>query len=187
MPLPGLDLPGEADGFLPSKEWKLETKGERWYVGDTYNLAIGQGDLLVTPLQMTSSMAIIANGGHAVGPKIIQAVDGPTDAELLTDDNKNNIKFDKKAITIIRQGLRQTVTSGSAQFLGSLDQAVAGKTGTAQTPGDKNTHAWFTGFAPYNDPTIAIAVLVEEGGEGSSVAVPLARDIFEWWFRNRGE
>ena len=90
----------------------------------------------------------------------------------------------KESINIVRQGLRRAVTSGSARRLSELPIEVAGKTGTAQWHSEKPTHAWFTGFAPYQDPTLTVTVLVEEGGEGSAVAVPLAYDIFEWWFQH---
>jgi len=176
----GIDLPGEADGFLPSKEWKEEAKGERWYVGDTYHLAIGQGDLLVTPIQLAVATAMIANGGKEIDPYLIEAVDGPA-GNSVTDSEPHEQIFDPYIVQVVREGLRQTVTQGSGRYLHSLPIEVAGKTGTAQTPGDRPTHAWFTGFGPYQDPNLSIMVLVEEGGEGSSVAVPLARDIFEWW------
>lgn len=178
----GINLPSEADGFLPSKEWKEETKNERWYVGDTYHLAIGQGDLLATPLQLVSGIATIANGGTRWTPSVLYKVSGQEQqSDFIELDGKM-----KAAIDIVREGMRQTVTSGSARRLNSLPIAVAGKTGTAQIGGDR-THAWFAGFAPYENPEIAIVVLFEEGGEGSSVAVPVAEKIFAWWAKNRME
>lgn len=178
----GIDLPGEADGFLPSKEWKQEAKGEQWYVGDTYHLAIGQGDLLATPIQLASGLSAIANGGRKVTPYLIDSIDGPG-GEPVTDAVQGTEQtFDTEIIQVIREGMRQTVTDGSGRYLDTLPIDTAGKTGTAQTPGDRPTHAWFIGFAPYENPSLAIVVLIEEGGEGSSVAVPLARDIFEWWY-----
>jgi penicillin-binding protein 2 len=181
----GIDLPGENDGFLPSKDWKEEYKGERWYVGDTYHLAIGQGDVLVTPLQIALGTAAIANGGFVVTPYIVEAIDGAIEGYEFDYSKKPVEELDEYAVQVVQQGMRQTVTRGSAQYLQYLSEDVAGKTGTAQTPGDRPTHAWFTGYGPYEDPEIVITVLVEEGGEGSSVAVPIARDIFEWWFLNR--
>jgi penicillin-binding protein 2 len=178
----GIDLPGEAEGFLPSKEWKQEVKGEQWYVGDTYHLAIGQGDLLATPIQLATALSAIANGGRAVTPYLIDAIDGPGGKVVTNDIDGTEQTFDPEITQIIREGMRQTITSGSGRYIDSLPIDVAGKTGTAQTPGDRPTHAWFIGFAPYENPSLAIVVLIEEGGEGSSVAVPLARDIFEWWY-----
>ena len=178
----GIDLPGEADGFLPSKEWKQEVKGERWYVGDTYHLAIGQGDALVTPIQLATALATIANGGHRYQPHVIEAT-GNTITPVV--DLATESPLDATALQTVREGMRQTVVSGSARSMNALAYPVAGKTGTAQAPGGF-THAWFTGFGPYENPTLAVMVLIEEGGEGSSVAVPIARDIFEWWFRHGG-
>lgn len=180
----GIDLNGEAGGFLPTKEWKEKIKGERWYIGDTYHLAIGQGDLLVTPLQVAAYTAVFANGGSLYRPHLVK--------EILS--RKDNIisrveaapvrsKFiDAYNIKIVRQGLRQTVTAGSARSLQSVPVPVAGKTGTAQWSSVKPAHAWFTGFAPYDNPEVVITVLVEEAGEGSSIAAPIARDVLSWYF-----
>ncbi len=180
----GVDLPGEARGFLPSKEWKESTKGERWYVGDTYHFAIGQGDILVTPLQVADYTAVFANGGNLVRPHFIR--------QVLTSDNKmigqveekpiRSNFISEKNINIVREGLRQTVVSGSAQGLQNVPVAVAGKTGTAQWSTTKPEHAWFTGFAPYNNPEIVITILVEEAGEGSTIAVPIAQEFLSWYF-----
>ncbi|KKU33569.1 MAG: Penicillin-binding protein 2 [Candidatus Uhrbacteria bacterium GW2011_GWE2_46_68] len=182
----GIDLSGEADGFLPSKAWKEEEKGERWYVGDTYHLAIGQGDLLVTPLQMASAVCTIANGGNRVIPHLVEsAVFGGGGEETFFFSSEPIEDLDMTALRVVKEGMRQAVTSGSARLLSSLVYPVAGKTGTAQTPGDRPTHAWFIGFGPYSDAEIAVVVMIEEGGEGSLVATPIARDIFSWWFAHR--
>lgn len=170
----GIDLPNEANGFLPSKEWKEKTKGERWYVGDTYHFAIGQGDFLTTPIQMAVATSAIANGGYVVKPHVIE-----TDA-----NNQNNSipHLDASALRIVQEGMRQSVTNGSNRRLQNLSYPVAGKTGTAQSGLGKPTHSWFTGYGPYNNPTLEVTVLVEEGGESTSAAVPLADQIFYWWF-----
>lgn len=177
----GIDLPNEQSGFLPSKEWKLEAKGERWYVGDTYHLAIGQGDLLATPLQLASSLSIIANGGEIWQPHLMKAVDGKAieyKPELIDESLQGHLK-------IVREGMRQTITEGSARSLSALPIDIAGKTGTAQIGGDRNPHAWFTSFAPYQNPEIVLVILIEEASEGSAAAVPIARDIYSWWYENR--
>lgn len=173
----GIELPGEASGFLPSKEWKEQTKGERWYLGDTYHLAIGQGDLLVTPLQMTVATATVANGGMRWTPHVVRDVGG----QEVSPEGVAVPQEIANVLSTVREGMRQAVTQGSARALAALPIAAAGKTGTAQPGGDVETHAWFTGFAPYDDPEIVVAVLVENGGEGSAAAVPIARDIFAWW------
>ncbi|MFA6131564.1 MAG: penicillin-binding protein 2 [Patescibacteria group bacterium] len=177
----GIDLTGEADGFLPSKIWKETTKGERWYVGDTYHLAIGQGDLLVTPIQMAAALSVLANGGTKYTPHLVMEVD---DQPVYLPNETLSIPL-KEAIEVVREGMRQAVTSGSAIRLNSLPITSAGKTGTAQIGGTEETHAWFTGFAPYDNPEIAVVILIEEGGEGSSTAVPVAENIFRWWYNNR--
>ncbi|MDD5294525.1 MAG: penicillin-binding protein 2 [Patescibacteria group bacterium] len=180
----GVDLAGEAAGFLPTEEWKEKTKGEQWYIGDTYHLAIGQGDLLVTPLQVANYTSVFANGGRLYRPHLVK--------EILTSDDKlvrevenapvRSNFIDPYNIEVVRQGMRQTVTSGSAASLGSLPVAVAGKTGSAQWSSKEKTHAWFTGFAPYDKPEIVITILVEQGGEGSDVAVKIAREVMQWYF-----
>ncbi|MDP2708691.1 MAG: penicillin-binding protein 2 [bacterium] len=183
----GIDLPGESAGFLPTKEWKLEVKDEPWYIGDTYHVAIGQGDILVTPLQVANYTAALANGGSLYRPHLIKQVLDSQDNLIGEADNKP-IRTDiisAKNMEIVRQGMRQAVTSGSARALSDLSVAVAGKTGTAQWSSVKPTHAWFIGFAPYDKPQVAITILIEQGGEGSSVAVPIAREVIDWYFKNR--
>lgn len=177
----GIDIPGEADGFLPSKAWKEEFKNERWYIGDTYHLAIGQGDILVTPLQVAVFTSIIANGGTYYEPHVVGHI---TDQyNTVTQEESAVVKNEQVAspysIQIARQGMRDAVTAGSAQMLKNLPMSVAGKTGTAQFGVEDKTHSWFTGFAPYENPELAITVIVEEGGGSTDAAVPIARDILE--------
>lgn len=172
----GVDLPAEASGFVPSREWKEKEKGERWFVGDTYNLSIGQGDLLVTPLQVAAYTAAIARGGETVRPHV--ALSAEAGGERLVE---------KTVAAVVQQGMRDNVLYGSGRSLGSLPFSVSGKTGTAQWNKDKRTHAWFTSYAPSDKPEIVVTVLLEEGGEGSSVAVPVAKEILATWWRLRRE
>ncbi|PJE74716.1 penicillin-binding protein 2 [Candidatus Uhrbacteria bacterium CG10_big_fil_rev_8_21_14_0_10_41_26] len=169
----GLDIPGEADGFLPSPEWKWETKGEQWYIGDTYHVAIGQGDLLATPLQIARLTAVFANKGYLVEPRL---------------NSEKEIKIqqliDENTATVVRDAMRYTVTGGSAQSMLTVPVEVAGKTGTAQWSTVGIPHSWFTGFAPFEDPEIVLTVLIEEGGD-DYLAVPVAKDILNWWFSDR--
>lgn len=179
----GVDLPGEKDGFLPSKEWKKKN-GERWYIGNTYHFAIGQGDILVTPLQVANYTATFANKGSLYRPHFVRSISNGTKKTIKNIETipvKSNF-IDKNNIEIIRESMRATVTNGSAINLNSLLVSSAGKTGTAQWSTKKETHAWFTGFAPYENAEIVITILVEEGGEGSSVAVPIAKEFLEWYF-----
>ncbi|PIR66932.1 MAG: penicillin-binding protein 2 [Parcubacteria group bacterium CG10_big_fil_rev_8_21_14_0_10_36_14] len=179
----GIDLPSESEGFLPSKEWKERVKKESWYIGDTYHLAIGQGDLLVTPLQVNFFTLAFANGGTLYQPHILKTIMEQDGSAIVNEPivlNKNFIS--QKNINIIRQGLRDSVLYGSSRALSDLSVEVAGKTGTAEWRTNKTPHAWFTGFAPYDNPKIAITVLIEEGGEGSQTAVPIAKEILWWYF-----
>jgi penicillin-binding protein 2 len=182
--LTGIDLPGERPGFVPTAAWKLATKKEAWYVGDTYHFAIGQGDVLVTPLQVANYTAAIANGGTLYQPHLVSKV----------LDSNNNVLYniapkvlvshliDPANLQIVRAGMRQTITAGSARSLNTLPVQVAGKTGTAQWSTVKAPHAWFIGFAPYDKPQIVIEVLVEEGVGGDVIAAPIAKDILNWYF-----
>lgn len=185
----GIDLPGESSGFLPSKDWKESVKKERWYIGDTYHLAIGQGDLLVTPLQMASMMSVFANGGTLYQPRIVTSV---------VDQDFNRVQssapqvlgedvVDQQSIEVVRQGLRQVVTRGSAKRLSDLEVDVSGKTGTAQWHSMRPPHAWFVGFAPSRRPRIAFSIMVEEGEEGSGITVSIARDLMLWWQEHRAD
>ncbi len=185
----GIDLPNEKGGLVPDTAWKKSYKNEPWYLGDTYHYAIGQGDLLVTPLQINSWTSTIANGGKIMQPYILDEVvniDGKTIVKKQSTVINENF-LDPKWVKVVQDGMRQTVTAGSAQSLNTLPVAVSGKTGTAQiiTNNLSETHAWFTAYAPSENPQIAITVLVERGGEGSSVSVPVAKDVIKWWAENR--
>jgi penicillin-binding protein 2 len=172
----GIDVASDATGFVPSKEWKEKEKGEKWYVGDTYNLSIGQGDLLVTPVQVAAYTSAIANGGRLARPHLNAATSAISLSEPLADAS---------AIETVRLGMRDNVVYGSGRALADLSFPVAGKTGTAQWSSTKKTHAWFTAFAPFESPEIVVTVLLEEGGEGSSVSVPVAREVLNAWWRLR--
>ncbi|MDD2757873.1 MAG: penicillin-binding protein 2 [Patescibacteria group bacterium] len=179
----GIDLPGEESGFLPSKKWKEETKKEMWYVGDTYNLSIGQGDLLVTPLQVAVWTSTVANGGSVVKPHLVKAITDPITKKstpIKTEYLNENV-VSAANMDVAQQGMRECVIYGSCQLLKSLPFTSGGKTGTAQWSTTKPEHAWFTAFAPFNQPEIVVTVLIEGGGEGSIVAMPIARDWLAWW------
>lgn len=180
----GIDLPNEASGFLPSQKWKEDTKNEVWYIGDTYHASIGQGDITATPIQVANYTAAIANGGTLYAPHVV---------DKILDHNNNLIEeikpqvirsnfISSENIKIVQEGMRQTITDGSGRNLNSLSVAIAGKTGTAQWSSTRAPQAWFIGYAPYDNPELAITVLVEEGGEGSSVAVPIAKEILQYYF-----
>ncbi len=181
----GIDLPGESEGLTPDPIWKKTNKNEDWYTGDTYNVSIGQGDVLVTPLQMAAAIAAIANDGTLWQPKIVSKItdsDGKIVKEFKPKIIRDNI-MDKNNLQIVREGMREAVTEGSAYFLKDLPIKVAGKTGTAQVTNTfKKTNAWFTGFAPYDNPSITLAIVIEGAGEGSTAAVPVAKEVFQWYY-----
>ncbi len=182
--LTGIDLHGERKGFVPTQAWKEETKHEPWYIGDTYHFAIGQGDVIVTPLQVANYTAAIANGGTLYQPHLVSKIldtNNQVVKEVAPQIIRSNF-IDSANLQIVREGMRQTITAGSARSLSIVPVPVAGKTGTAQWSSTKGNHAWFIGFAPYEKPELVITVLVEEGVEGSTIAAPIARDILSWYF-----
>ena len=170
--------------MLKTKEWKEKNRGEKWYVGDTYNLSIGQGDLLVTPIQVASMTAVFANGGTLYRPQVVKAVIDPLNKnkEDVMPEIINNDFISKKNLQLVRLGMKDCVDYGSCRRLSLLPFSAAGKTGTAQWNKNKVEHAWFTSFAPYENPQIAITVMVEGGGEGNLTALPIAKLGLQNWF-----
>lgn len=180
----GIDLPSEASGLLPDPEWKEKYRNEPWYIGDTYHVSIGQGDLLVTPIQMLRATAVIANGGKLLEPRLAKEIVDPSGKvvkEFVPKIERENF-IDPNNLQIVAEGMRLAVTDGSARNLADLPVPVAGKTGTAQFFDNQKTHAWFTCYAPYNNPQIAVTVLVEGGGGGHEVAAPVAKEILNYYF-----
>ena len=178
----GIDIPGEKSGFIPTREWKKETKGETWYIGDTYNLSIGQGDLLVTPLQVAVWTAAVATN-NIVQPHIggeLRSITTGQDINLTPAIKEKNIVSAETSYWT-RQAARECVTTGSCYLLRNLPFTSGGKTGTAQWSTNKNTHGWFTSFAPFDNPQIVVSVLVEEGGEGTYSAMPITYEFLKWW------
>ena len=173
----GIELPGEEAGLVPTDEWKLQTKKEPWYPGDTLNLSIGQGDLLVTPIQLSMITACFANGGKLLSPTILK------------DNGPNVIKdnfLKKDTIDAIREGLYQdNIGDGNVGWLfGNFKIPTAGKTGSAES-GQVLPHAWYTAMAPYPNAKIVATVQVENAGHGSEISAPVVKQIFDWWFANR--
>ena len=186
----GIDLPGEAGGRVPDAAWKKEWNKNRsrieqkWYAGDTVNMAIGQGDMLTTPLQMAAIYATIANGGTYVQPQLLRQVltpEGRVYREFSPKTRKT--EFSTENILALQTGLRGVVTGGTGrEAFAGFPVPVAGKTGTSQVRG-KDDFAWFIGYAPANNPQYVVAVLVEEGGHGGSVSAPAVRNIFDFIFQ----
>lgn len=173
----GIDLPGEAVGFLPSPEEKEERTGSIWRVGDTYNVAIGQGNLRITPIELLNSTVAIAEG-KAFAPHIKK----DDSSEVIID-----LSDFESVLPYIRTGMEDAVNKsyGTANSLSNLPVSVAAKTGSAQTSGNTKTNALFIGYSPAEDPKIAILVLIEDAREGSLNAIPIARDVFGWYYENR--
>ena len=185
----GIDIAGERAGLVPSRAWKKKAKGESWYVGDTYHMAIGQGDLLVTPLELATATVAVANGGILYEPRLAAEVVSSENGELerkIEPSIKASDFISSDALRIVREGMRQTITAGSgySTFGRDFKVEVAGKTGTAQFGGEGKTHAWFTSFAPFNDPKLVVVVFIESGGEGYQTAAPVAKSAFEWYADN---
>lgn len=187
----GVDLPGESSGFIPTPEWKKRKMKESWYIGNTYNMSIGQGDLLVTPLELANATAAIANGGKLFRPHFALEISANESEPAMAFNESNTLVnssiFPSKDLDVVREGMRMTVTEGSARsiFWEGFPVDVAAKTGTAQFGNEDKTHAWFTSYAPYDDPQIVVTVLVEGAGEGYQVAAPIASEIYQWWAANR--
>jgi len=176
-----IDLSSEATGFLPSKDWKEDTFGERWYLGDTYNLSIGQGFMLATPLQAATLMSYFANNGQVYSPHFIKETKQDDNTDIYQPKILLTNVISSDNLNIIKKGLRMTVTDGTAKSLQSVSVDVAGKTGTAQFNRNKIPHSWMAAFAPYQDPKIVTAVIVEEGGD-IGLAVTITREFMEWYF-----
>ena len=182
--LSGIDLPGETPGFVPDPNWKEDIRGERWYLGNTYHLSIGQGDLAITPIGIHSAISSIAFGGKICKPHLMY-FDFGHDHYICKD-----LSISEKNLELVKEGMKGVCTDGGTgytffDFESKYGVDVACKTGTAQFGGDEKTHAWFTAFAPVDNPQIVVTVLVEEGGEGSKVAGPIARNIFDYWFKDK--
>jgi len=189
----GLELPGENPGLVPTAKWKRINYSERWVTGDTYNMTIGQGFILATPLQMLNATAAVANGGTLYRPQILyQVLDD--DGNLVQDFAPEVIRelpIDPQHLATVVEGLEAAVVWGSAQGAYLDTVRVAGKTGTAEffdpnippdEEGNLPIHAWFTAFAPVEAPEIALVVFVYNGGEGSDTAVPIATEILRYYF-----
>ena len=192
-----VDLEGEKTGLIPTEEWKESVKGEPWILGETVSASIGQGFNLVTPIQMANMFAAVANGGTLYRPKIIWKA-GASDEKLIKESDtkvKGRLSVTQKTLDIIKDALHGVVSdprgTGRASNIKGIE--VAGKTGTAQVirmaeieekndeeiPYEFRDHAWFAAFAPYENPMIAVAVLVEHGGHGGSVAAPIAGKLIK--------
>lgn len=188
----GLRLGGEAAGLIPSRELKRQ-RGEQWFIGDDYNVGIGQGDVLTTPLQLANMAAALANGGTLYRPRLVKEVrdDAGAVSHAYAPEALRKLPVAAEHISAIRAGMRDAVATTEGTAYWALKQpalTIAGKTGSAEYPGQRDvrgklpSHALFVGFAPYDDPRIAVAVIVYGGGEGSEVAAPVAAEVMKAYF-----
>ncbi|KKR34006.1 MAG: Penicillin-binding protein 2 [Candidatus Gottesmanbacteria bacterium GW2011_GWC2_39_8] len=223
----GLDISGEAKGLVPDENWKKKNRGEGWYLGDTYHLAIGQGDLLATPLQVNFWTNVVASDGYLCKPTVLNLEPRTKNQEQLNLEPriKNlepkcvDLGLKKEDIDLVKKGMIQACSPASSEegvggtgwplfnfkienvkwkidnvdFLETAEATISGKpivevktackTGTAEYGDPKGkTHAWFTDFAPAENPQLTVTVLYEGGGEGSSDAGPIAKEILKTWF-----
>jgi penicillin-binding protein 2 len=187
--LTGIDIRGEKKGLVPSQEWSLKARGFKWYPGETISVSIGQGPVLMTPLQMASMTAMIANGGYRVTPHLVEDADVPPPV---------HVPLDASALRIVREGMWAVVNEGGGTAYNSArvpGAEMAGKTGTVQViaqaqrteahalPFKYRDHAWFTSFAPVQNAEIVVAVFAEHGGSGSKSAAPIAQAIHAKYFK----
>ena len=198
----GVDLPGEPDGLVPTAEWKLATRNEPWYPGEDLITAIGQGFLMTTPLQLARVASILANRGRVVQPRLLMSKNDPLSGEPKdsnTKKNTRNLQINTEVMDRVIRAMTAVMSSprGTARMSGRRSAySIAGKTGTAQViaiaQGEEydedslkeefRDHALFIAFAPVENPKIAIAVVVENGGSGAGVAAPVARKVLDHFF-----
>ena len=200
----GIDLIGEKTGLLPSREWKLAQKKQSWYPGETLITGIGQGYLQVTPLQLARATATLANQGHVVTPFLVDKIVRAHETSPGPEKHQDTISLKQENINTVIDGMINVVHSsrGTAKGINThINYQIAGKTGTAQVLGIKQNakynensidfkfrdHALFISFAPANDPKIAVAVIVENGGHGGSVAAPIAGQVIKQYLKDSYE
>jgi len=183
----GIDLPGERKGLLPSTEYYDKRYGKnRWTKGYIVSLAIGQGELGTTPVQLAAYAAAIANNGTLYQPHIVSGYrDSGSGRYIPFSYDETELPIAKETFALIKDGMVGVVQRGTGTLASVPGVAVAGKTGTAQNPHGKD-HAWFIAFAPVENPTIALAVLVENAGFGGAISAPIARELIKYYLKGRG-
>ena len=182
----GIDLPSEIEGRVPTAKWKKEwnrnnPENQAWFPGDTVNLAIGQGDILTTPLQIASLYAGIAADGTIYRPHVVKSVVGLDGREIreIEPEITGEFGLTPTELGIIKEGLRRVIATGTAkEAFAGLDFKVSGKTGTAEVFG-KDDFALFAAYAPSDAPEYVVVTVIEEGGSGSGTAAPIVREILE--------
>lgn len=188
----GIDLPDESFGLVPDGVWKESTLDTIWYPGDTMHLAIGQGFMLATPLQI-NVMTSYVTSGKLTKPYLVSEIEGQGLDESVSKAESIKIESITRGedlvnsgdLNLVREGMKQACeTGGTAWPFFNASYKVGCKTGTAEKELG-NPHAWFTVFAPYDNPQVSLTVIIEDGGEGSSVAAPVARELLDWYFQRK--
>ena len=179
----GVDLPGEGHGFVPTPDWKKQTRGESWYQGDTYNISVGQGDLSVTPLWLNTYLSAVANGGIMYQPRVASRIVDNDKNTVQTFESKSlgKLPFNDKNLAIVKDDMRETILSGTATLLKDLPVTAGAKTGTTQVINNQQINSLFTVFAPFDHPEIAMTILVENPTE-EGLAIRAANNILKWYF-----
>jgi penicillin-binding protein 2 len=168
----GIDLPGEVNGKLPSPETIARLEGHAWRVVDTQSIAVGQGSLAATPLQVLCMMAALANRGRCVRPHVAETIPASSPP--------NDLPLSPRTLDAIRDGLERVVADPQGTAHGTVhlsSVAIAGKTGTAETDDDQPGHAWFAGYAPAEHPAMAFVIVLEHAGDAATTAGPLAKRL----------
>jgi penicillin-binding protein 2 len=181
----GIDIPGEVTGLIPNNEWKEKNYDQSWYPGDTLHMAIGQGFVLATPLQINNLTAIVAADGKEYPPHLalkITTSKGRTIKDFKYEGS--GVPFRAENIKLVQKGLEEVPKAGGTAWpFFTFPVATAGKTGTAEIGDAKgNTHAWYTSYGPLPNPSIVVTALVEAGGEGSTTTSPIVKEIERWYF-----
>ncbi|GAH18242.1 unnamed protein product, partial [marine sediment metagenome] len=180
----GIDLESEKPGFLPTPDWKKRRKGEAWYGGDTVNLSMGQGYILVTPVQMLKVISVIANGGYLIKPYLIKKIVGPR-GNLIKEfqpQKMERVPLSSATLNFLRRSLRGVVREGTGWRAKNKTVEISGKTGTAELSEGEKPHNWFIGYASSTHLRLAIVVLVENREEDIQIAPQIAGKIFSQIF-----
>ncbi len=185
-----VDLPDEAAGLIPSRSFYDQRYGKgKWSIGVLLNLSIGQGEILTTPLQLACFIAAVANGGTIFQPHLLKEIHSSVAERVVVREPRieGQLPISDSRLLVIKKALRAVVhdPEGTGNLAAIPGVQVAGKTGTAQNPHGED-HAWFVGFAPFDDPQIAVAVLVEHGGHGGTAAAPIAGKIMKAYLHRGG-
>ncbi len=178
----GIDLTGEKEGQVPDADWKREVIGAPWTLGDTYNISIGQGYLSTTPLQVAVSYSALINGGRVLEPRVVKEIINSEERKEIESKVIRENFISPENLEVIKEGMRMTVTQGTARSLNSLPVRVGAKTGTAQIPKPGHYHNWIAVFGPYDNPEIVLVILIEEVEGVRAATIPVALEVLEWYF-----